>query len=173
MLDKEVIEPSISPWSSPIVLVKKKDGIIRFCVDFRLMNRSTLTAFSTLRGLFQFRVMPFGWTSASSTFERFMETALAGLQWKTCLIYLDDVILYSCSVPKMTTRLREVFGRLDSAGLKLKPSKCALYQMPVQFLGHVVSEEGVATDPAKIQAVANCPMPTNLKDLLLFLGLCG
>ena len=137
MLKADVIQPSCSPWSSPIVLVKKKDGTHRFCVDYRQLNSLTVkdsyplpridetldslsgaklfstadlasgywqvpvspddrskTAFSTARGLYEFKSMPFGLANAPSTFQRLMESTLAGLQWEDCLIYLDDIIVF-------------------------------------------------------------------------------
>eukprot|EP00731_Ephydatia_muelleri_P024449 Em0016g720a len=166
MLERQVIEPSQGSWSSPVVLVKKKDGSTRVCVDFRQLNAVTkkdaqplsridetldvlgsarwfscldLTsgywqvevapedrekmAFVTPYGLFQFRVMPFGLTNAPATFQRLMERVLAGLHWTTCLIYLDDILIFSATVQQHFTRLREIFDRLKQAGLKIKPIK--------------------------------------------------
>jgi predicted aspartyl protease len=215
MLKAGIIEPSSSPWASPIVLARKKDGTTRFCVDYRLLNHVTLrdayplpriddcldslhgatwfstidlcqgffqcevdekdrhkTAFTTGRGLYQFKVMSFGLANGPSTFERLMELVLAGLQWEICLVYLDDVIIHGCSFDETLGRLRVVFKRLRDAGLKLKPKKCSLFQRRISFLGHVVSEEGVATDPEKISAVTSWPTPTNVSEVRSFLGLC-
>ena len=188
MLDNGIIEPNTGPWTSPIVLVRKKDGGVRFCIDFRKLNQytqkdaqplpridetldaldvacyfSTLdiasgywqverhpkdkekTACVTIFGFYQFRVMPFGLCNAPATFQRFMERVRAGLHWSSCIVYLDDIIVYSRSVEEHLTLLGEVFARLRKAGLKIKPSKCHLLQTSVCYLGHVVSEKGVET----------------------------
>ena len=79
--------------------------------------------FSTPYGLFQFRVMPFGLCNAPSTFQRLMELVLTGLHWSSCLVYIDDIIIFSSMVQEHFQRLLEVFERLRSAGLKVKPSK--------------------------------------------------
>ncbi|KAL5484318.1 hypothetical protein EMCRGX_G020792 [Ephydatia muelleri] len=150
MLERQVIEPSQGSWSSPVVLVKKKDGSTRVCVDFRQLNAVTkkdaqplpridetldvlgsarwfscldLTsgywqvevapedrekmAFVTPYGLFQFRVMPFGLTNAPATFQHLMERVLAGLHWTTCLIYLDDILIFQCNSPTAFHKLKE------------------------------------------------------------------
>jgi len=83
-------------------------------------------------------VLPFGLASAPATFQRLMEQVLSGLHWKTLLIYLNDVIVISPNFDTHVSRLMEVFDRLQAAGLKLKPSKCALLQREVKYLGHVV-----------------------------------
>ena len=84
------------------------------------------TAFTTSHGLFEFQVMPFGLCNAPGTFQRLMEFVLAGLQWQTCLVYLDDVIVYGRDFDEHLERLREVFQQFRQAGLQLKPSKCFL-----------------------------------------------
>eukprot|EP00731_Ephydatia_muelleri_P003023 Em0001g3023a len=216
MLERQVIEPSQGSWSSPVVLVKKKDGSTRFCVDFRQLNAVTKkdaqplpridetldvlgsarwfscldltsgywqvevapedrekTAFVTPYGLFQFRVMPFGLTNAPATFQRLMERVLAGLHWTTCLIYLDDILIFSATVQQHFTRLREIFDRLKQAGLKIKPSKCLLLQKSIKYLGHVVSEHGIKTDSDKTRCIADWPTPSCLQDLKQFLGLAS
>ena len=127
------------------------------------------TAFATRRGLFQFRVMPFGLCCAPSTFE----TVLTGLQWDICLVYLDDVIVTGRTFECMIDNLEQVFKRLMNAGLKLKAKKCCLCAKEVLFLGHVISETGIATDPEKINVVKNWPTPSNVSELRSFLGLCG
>ena len=195
MLSRDIVEPSQGPWSSPIVLLKKKDGSTRFCIDLRKVNDLTRkdaqplpriddtldtmgeacyfsildlarasgywqvaldpndkekTAYATLFGLYQFRVMPFGLCNAPATFQRLMEQVLAGLHWTCCLVYLDDIIVFSRSVPDHLSKLREVFSQLKGAGLKVKPSKCDLLRRSVQYLGHILSARGVETDPEKI-----------------------
>ncbi len=131
------------------------------------------TAFTTGSGLYEFNVMPFGLCNAPSTFERLMELVLAGLHWKTCLVYLDDILIYAQTYEEHTARLSEVFARLAAAGLKLKPKKCSLFQQEVAYLGHVVSQSGVATDLEKTRKVQDWPTPCNLKHVRSFIGLCS
>ncbi|MCP3663135.1 MAG: DDE-type integrase/transposase/recombinase, partial [Gammaproteobacteria bacterium] len=216
MLDQGIVSRSSSPWASPIVLVQKKDGSSRFCIDFRRVNQvikhdswplprvddildqlgkakyfSTLdlasgywqieldekdrekTAFVCSAGLFEFNVLPFGLASAPAAFQRLMETTLAGLQWKSVLIYIDDLIVYSETIEQHLKDLEEVFIRLKKAKLKLKPKKCEFGKAEVGFLGHVISAEGVKPDPAKLSAVKSYKVPSNVTEIRQFLGLCG
>lgn len=131
------------------------------------------TAFSTSQGLYQFVVMPFGATNSPSTFERLMEDVLRGLQWTECLLYMDDIIVPGSSFDECITRLEHVLERLLNANLKLKPSKCVFFQKRVKFLGHIVSEDGISTDPEKIKAVKEWPIPRNVKHVRSFLGLAS
>jgi hypothetical protein len=102
-----------------------------------------------------------------------MERILVKLQWEICLVYLDDIITKGRTVDELVDNLSQVFDRLQKAGLKLKPKKCHLFQKQVLYLGHVVSEEGIATDPEKIKAVKAWPSPRNPKEVRSFLGLAG
>jgi hypothetical protein len=94
--------------------------------------------------------MPFGLTNAPATFQRLMERCLSGLNLKICLVYLDDVIVFARTFEEMLERLEAVLRRLGEFGLKLKPSKCKLFQTKLTYLGHVVSENGVEPDPEKM-----------------------
>jgi len=106
------------------------------------------SAFITRSGLWNWRVLPFGLTNAPACFERLMEKVLRGLHWKSLLIYLDDVIIFSDTFSNHMSRLEEVFQRFREANLKLKPSKCVLLSDSVKYLGHIVSKDGVSTDPS-------------------------
>ena len=120
------------------------------------------SAFITRSGLWKWKVLPFGLTSAPATFQRLMEEVLQGLHWKTLLLYLDDIIVISPDLDSHIGRLEEVLSRLRKAGLKLKPSKCELFKTKVKYLGHIVSAERVTTDPDKVKAVAEWPPPSTL-----------
>ncbi|GBN81789.1 Retrovirus-related Pol polyprotein from transposon 297, partial [Araneus ventricosus] len=215
MVDNGIIEESSGPWASPIVLVKKKDGSTRFCVDYRKLNEITKkdsyllppiddtldalngsqwfttldlksgywqvenrpedrekTAFTTGQGLWQFKVMPFGLCNAPATFERLMETVLRGLSSEACLVYLNDIIIVGRTFEEHLNNLRKVFQRVQKANLKLNPKKCRFFQREVSYLGHVISAEGVKTDPEKIKAVVDWPRPDKIHDVRSFLGLC-
>ena len=113
-----------------------------------------------------------GLYNAPATFERLMETVLSGLQWQICLIHLDDIIGVGNTFKNMLNKLTQVFDRLLSSNLKLRAKKCHLFSKTVEFLGHLVSEEGVSTDPSKILAVKNWSAPVNLTEVRSFVGLC-
>ena len=130
-------------------------------------------AFCTKYGLFQFKVMLFGLSNAPGTFERLMETVLQGMQWERAVLYLDDIIVFSDSVEEHLKRLEEILQRLRAANLMLKPSKCHFFKRQVEFLGHIVSQYGVSTDPHKVEAVKEWPTPRRVRDVRAFLGLTG
>ena len=117
--------------------------------------------------------MPFGLCNAPSTFQRLMELVLAGLHWETCLIYLDDVVVFGRTWEEHMLRIREVLSRLLQANLKLNPEKCQFFKKSVTFLGHIISDQGVSTDPEKIQAITQWPTPTSPEELRSFLGLAS
>jgi len=114
--------------------------------------------------------MPFGFCNAPATFERLMEKVLQDILSKICLVYLDDVIVFNSTFEEMMENLRKVFR---SANLKLNPKKCSLFGTEVKYFGHVVSEQGITTDPETISAVRNWPVPQNRKQLRSFLGFCS
>jgi hypothetical protein len=117
--------------------------------------------------------MPFGLTTSPSIFQRLMDLVLHGLAYDICLVYLDDIIIFGRTFDEQMHRLETVFQRLRWAKLKLKPSKCSLLQRKVDFLGHTVSQEGVAMQESKIQAVIDWPRPKDVHQLRSFLGLCS
>ena len=117
--------------------------------------------------------MPFGLCNAPATFQRIMEYILAGLQGDHCLVYLDDIIVFSTTFDQHVKKLRAVFNRLSAAGLKLKPSKCCFGQKSVNYLGHVVGVEGLQPDQRKVQAVLDFPRPVDGAGVRRFLGLVG
>lgn len=131
------------------------------------------TAFTTGSGLYHFKVMPMGLTNAPATCQRLMEMVLRGLPWKTCLVYLDDVLIYSRSFSEHLEHLEEILSRFQSSGLKLNPSKCSLVRDQVTFLGHVVSKNGIQPDPRNVKSVQDWPVPHSATEVRAFLGLCS
>jgi transposase InsO family protein len=132
------------------------------------------TAFSAAPlGFFEFNRMPFGATNGPAVFQRLIERCLGSLQPAECLCYLDDVIIHSRTPEENLERLDHVLEQIYRAGLKLKPSKCKFLKTKVKFLGHVVSKDGVQTDPEKIEALTNWPTPKNTEELKRFLGFTG
>ena len=117
--------------------------------------------------------MPFGLCNAPATFQRLMGYVLAGLQWEHCLVYLDDIIVFSATFEEHLRRLSEVFARLKEAGLKLKPQKCCFARMNVQYLGHTVSKRGLEPQKDTVKAVHDYPRPTDVTEVRSFLGLVG
>ena len=98
-----------------------------------------------------------------------METCLGELHLQWCIIYLDDIIIFSKTPEEQITRLSAVFEMLAEAGLKLKPSKCKFFKRQIAYLGHIALRDGIETDPKKIKAIVNWPRPTTVTDVHSFL----
>lgn len=132
------------------------------------------TAFSVGNfGFYECNRMCFGLTNAPATFQRLMEKCMGELHLRECLIFLDDILIFSKTFKEHCQRLENVFQKLADHGLKLKPSKCELFKQSISYLGHVISEAGISTDPEKVSAVVEWPRPTNIKELRQFLGFIG
>ena len=111
------------------------------------------TAFKTHNGHYEFRVMPFGLTSAPTTFQGVMNSILHALLRKCVLVFVDDILVYSKTLEEHMEHLRKVFEILDKHTLKVKRSKCSIAQQSLAYVGHIISAAGVATDPKKIAAI--------------------
>jgi hypothetical protein len=197
-----------------MLLVKKKDGSWRFCVDYRQLNAITVknkhpmpvvdelldelaracyfskldcrsryhqirvmkvdgmkTAFKTHSGLYEFTVMPFGLTNAPATFQAAMNTIFASLLRKCVLVFMDDILVYSRTLEDHILHLQQVFDILHCNKFLLKRFKCVFAEQSLEYLGHIMSKDGVATKPSKVEAVQSWPVPRNVKQLRGFLGL--
>ena len=121
-------------------------------------------------GFLECEHIPFGLTNAPATFQKLMESCLGKLHLNWCIIYLDDISVFSQTPDGHLYRLQAVFNKLRAAGLKLKPSNCDLFKQQINYLGHVVSNEEVSTDPEKIKSVTEWLQPTTVTEVRSFLG---
>jgi hypothetical protein len=131
------------------------------------------TAFRTHQGLYEFVVMPFGLTNAPATFQGLMNEIFSPLLRKGVLVFMDDILIYSPTLEDHVTLLTEVLQTLSHHNLFAKLSKCSFAQNTIEYLGHVISSTGVSTDPLKIRAVQDWPIPTTVKEVRSILGLTG
>ncbi|PIK36703.1 putative transposon Ty3-I Gag-Pol polyprotein [Apostichopus japonicus] len=216
LMDKDIIRRSSSPYASPVVLVPKKSGALRLCIDYRQLNSVTVkdsfplprieetlqalggakffssldlshgyfqvamhpesihrTAFRVPWGLFEFNRMPQGLCNSPSTFQRLMEFIFGDINLTQVVLYLDDILVFSSTFEEHLARLKVVFQRLSSHGLKIKGEKCQLLQKEVRHLGHVVNEKGINVDPDKVERIVNWPTPKTASELISFLGLAS
>ena len=121
----------------------------------------------------QYVYMPFGLRDAPATFQRLVDKMLAGIQYDYAMAYLDDIIVKGQDEEDSIEHLREVFRRIRAAHLKLKPSKCDLFKRSITYLGHIIGGDGVRTDPKKVRAVQEWPIPIYVTDVRGFIGLCS
>ena len=131
------------------------------------------TAFSTRKGKYEFQKMPFGLCGAPFSFQQLMSLVLKEENWKSCVIYLDDVLIYSSTFEQHVKHVETILRKIEGAGLKLSPSKCHFFSSEVKFLGHVVNSQGLQTDPAKIEKIKNWSKPETVAELRSFLGFCN
>ncbi|PKI75356.1 hypothetical protein CRG98_004240 [Punica granatum] len=168
----------MSPCSVPVLLVPKKDGTWRMCVDCRAVNKITCyhqirmkegdelkTAFKTKSGLYEWLVMPFGLTNAPSTFMRLMNHVLRAYIEKFVVVYFDDILTYSKTEHDHMDHLRCVLEVLRHEKLYANIKKCEFFLESVVFLGLVVSFRGVEMDEEKVKAIREWPTPTTIAEV--------
>ncbi|XP_063994529.1 uncharacterized protein LOC135172231 [Diachasmimorpha longicaudata] len=136
-------------------------------------NDTHKTAFSTPYQHYEFTRMPFGLKNAPPTFQRMMDKVLIGLQGKELFVYMDDIVIYSQTLEEHVRKFQNLSERLRKAGLQLEPDKCHFLKKEINYLGHIISSDGVRPEPKKLTAVQNFPRPTNQKNIRQFLGLTG
>ncbi|KAJ9546504.1 hypothetical protein OSB04_019047 [Centaurea solstitialis] len=216
LLDKGFIRPSTSPWGAPVLFVKKKDGTMRMCIDYRELNKVTVknkyplpriddlfdqlqgakffskidlrsgyhqlkvregdipkTAFRTRYGHYEFLVMSFGLTNAPAAFMDLMNRVCKPYLDKFVIVFIDDILIYSKTAEEHGEHLRKVLEMLKREQLYAKFSKCEFWLKEVQFLGHIVTQEGIKVDPAKIEAIKDWESPKSPSEVRSFLGLAG
>jgi hypothetical protein len=216
LIEAGVIRPSTIPYSSPVVMVLKKEGTWHMCPDFRTLNKLTTkdkfpipviddlldelsgaqyftkldlhsgyhkicmkeedipkTAFLTHEGHYGFLVMPFGLCNAPSTFQSLMNHVFCPFLRHFFLFFLDDILIYSKTWSSRLSYVNQVLHLLSKNQCLLKQSKCAFGASEVEYLGHIVSKDGVQVDPTKIESMQDWPLPKTLKILCGFLGLTG
>lgn len=217
MLDLDVIEPSFSPWNSPVLLVKKSSGEWRFCFDGRALNEVTKkdsyplplvddilkmladakfissidlksafwqipldeeskekTAFSIPgRGLFHFKVLPFGLSNSAQITQRLMDRVLTPQLQPKVFVYLDDIIITSSTFSEHISILSEVYKRLAEANLTVNFQKCKFFRDSLKYLGFIIDSQGLRTSSEKVEAMLNYPRPQNTTQIRRFVGMCS
>ncbi|KAK2452021.1 putative mitochondrial protein [Trifolium repens] len=216
LLKKKFIRPSVSPWGAPVLLVKKKEGSMRLCVDYRQLNKVTVknkyplpriddlmdqlvgacvfskidlrsgyhqirvksedipkTAFRTRYGHYEYVVMPFGVTNAPGVFMEYMNRIFHPYLDKFVVVFIDDILIYSKSEEEHAEHLRIVLETLREKKLYAKLLKCEFWLKEVSFLGHVISNGGIAVDPSKVDAVLKWETPRSVFEIRSFLGLAA
>ena len=207
------IEPSISPFSSPMVCVKKTDGALRVCIDFRMVNKDVInnvypfhriedqlqamagakwfttldltkgyhqmklaeeskeiTAFSTPRGLFQWKVLPSGMKTSGAVFQRLVDLIVGELQPRCVVVYIDNITIFSNSLNEHLHDVDKLLAKLDGANLKVNLNKCSFCKEEVLVLGHIVSKEGISPNPKKVEAILESRRPASVTEVKSFLG---
>ena len=215
LLAKGFIQPSQSPFGSPILFVQKKDGSLRMCIDYRGLNAVTSrnryplpniadlldkfsgatvfssldlasgyhqirisdddvpkTAFTTPFGHYEFKVLSFGLTNAPATFQAVMNRLFGHLH-SFCVVYLDDILIFSKTPEEHLQHLETVLQILEREGLYAKLKKCDFNKSELLYLGHIIGRDGIKVDPAKISCIADWPRPKNVHELRSFLGLAN
>lgn len=217
LLDGGLIEESESPWSSPVLLVPKKNGKQRMCIDYRKVNDVTrkyayplplineildklkdayylsaldlqsgfhqialdddtkpYTAFTVPgRGLYQFKVLPFGLSNAPTSFQSLMDRVLKDVLNKFVFVYLDDILVIGRTFEEHQANLKKVFELLHEANLLLNWEKCFFLRPEVEYLGFVVGSGQIKVSPKKISSVQSFPPPKTVTQVKSFLGLCS
>ena len=215
-LEAGVIEPSNSEWAAPVLFAPKKDGKLRFCIDYRKLNTMTVkdsyplprmdecidtlgdakvfttldafwgywqitvpeedrakTSFVCHAGQYQYIRMPFGLTNAPATFQRALDVILGKFKWKTCLVYIDDIIIFSKSVDEHIHHVDEILSALRASGVTLKIKKCRFFSDTVEYLGHVIKPGKLEVDSANTKSLRDAKPPTTKTEVRSFLGLCN
>lgn len=216
MLSLKVVEPSYSPWNSPVVMAAKSDGKLRLCLDSRKLNAVSKpdayplpyinyildnlrdaryltsldltaaywqiglterskekTAFTVPgRGLYHYNVMCFGLVGASATMQRLMDNLFAGFDNKV-FAFVDDIVIATSTFEEHTRLLEAVREKLKFANLTINMEKSKFCRSELKYLGYVVDKFGLRTDPSKIEAIVNFPVPKDPKEVKRFLGMCG
>ncbi|MCO5595762.1 hypothetical protein L7F22_049810 [Adiantum nelumboides] len=212
LVEKGMVRPSSSPFCSPLLLVQKKEGTYRMCVNYRALNRITIknrfpvprvedlfdklqgstyfsridlksgyhqirivdedivkTAFRTSFGLYEYLVMPFGLTNAPATFNRMMERIFRPHRNFTG-VFFDDVIIYSKTIEEHKEHLKVIFQALRDNKLYVNQKKSEFFLQEIQYLGHIISKNGIRMDPAKLEVIKDWPNPRNLHEVRSFIG---
>ena len=216
LAEAEVVRQSRSPYNSPVMVVKKKDGGWRTVIDYRSINKITYkeahpiprvdealdalaeakfittldftsgywqipirekdkhkTAYSTSSGRWEYNVLPMGLTNAPAAFQRIMETVMAGLTWNCCIVYIDDVVIYSKTFAEHLVHLEKVFQRLRAYKICAKPSKCTLVKQEVEYLGHIVGKGMVKPNIHNMVKIREARLPTTVKEIRQFNGMAS
>ena len=212
-LHKRFIRPSTSPFGSPVLFVKKADGSLRLCVDYRVLNRITIknrypipliselidrfkskkcftrldvrdafnrlwvaegdeykTAFHTRYGHFEYLVMPFGLTGAPGSFQSYINEILRPYLDIFCVVYLDDILIYSDTMEEHVRQVRLILKALQEHGLYVKLEKCEFHVETINFLGFVITPNGIHMDPDRIATITEWPVPRSVTEIQIFLG---
>src|SRR5260370_3635993 len=207
------IRPSSSPWGSPVLFIKKKDGSLQLCVDYRALNKVTCKdryplplicdlldspgptriytnidlkhtyhlvwiadwddskmAFRTCYGSFKWMVMPFRLSNVPAAFQCFINEVLGDLHDVCTIRYLDDILIYSDSLDNHCLHMSEILCCLQEAGLYANLKKCIFHTDTVEYLGFILSPEGLRMDPSKVDAIQSWLEPGNVHDVQSFLG---
>jgi len=216
LVDRGFICPSVSPWGVPVLFVRKKDGSLRMCIDYRELNRLTIknkyplpriddlfdqfkeatvfskidlrsgyhqlkvkeadilkTAIRTRYGHYEFLVMLFGVTNAPSVFMDLMNQVFHKYLDQFVVVFIGDILVYSATHEDHEEHLKTVMSLLRENKLFAKLKKCEFWLKEVSFLGHIISKDGVAVDPRKIEAVTSWERPSNVNEIRSFLGFAG